>query len=240
MYLKLFKKTLCAAGAVAAIVALTGCSFGNSVKLKDSNRTFENAAFTKIDAYIDWGKFTLSSSDDENVYVVAKDVPDTFKTEIVNGVLVVDFNPKSNTSKPRKANTNVIVKVPAKDYADFNLDFGAGDSFIENLTCSKITINCGAGKLEAKNITTDSKVKVDGGTGSIKILESTIGGLDANLGVGEFLFTGTINGNISLDCGIGNATLNLENPESDFVGSNKKYSLNNNSGIGKITITYKN
>ena len=242
MFSKVLKATLCGATAIAAATALTSCVNVNvkEAKLDDFNRSFTDKSFTEIDADINWGELKIVPSSDNKVTVDAKDVPDTFKSEIKNGVLIVDFNTKSGTVAPKNAKTSVTIKVPEKEYEKLDLDLGAGDTTIEDLSISTIDIDCGAGELNINNIEADETLDISGGAGSIDISDSITGGLDADLGVGEFNFDGTVNGDIDIECGIGNVDIDLTNPESDFKGANSKYSLKVDKGIGKFSISYNN
>lgn len=240
MFSKVLKATLCGITAIAAGAALTSCVSIKEANLTNFNRSFNDKNFTEIDADIDWGELKIIPSSDNKVSVDAKDVPDTFKTEIKNGVLIVDFNTKAGTSAPKNAKTSITIKVPSKNYEKLDLDLGAGDTTIEDLSISTIDIDCGAGELNIANIEADKIMDIVGGTGAIDISESTFGGLDADFGVGEFNFDGTVNGDIAIKCGIGNVDIDLTNPESDFKGSNSKYSLKVDKGLGKFSISYNN
>ena len=240
MFSKVLKATLCGATAIAAATALTSCVSLKTANLTDFNRSFNDKSFTEIDADIDWGELKIVPSSDNKVSVDAKDVPDTFKSEIKNGVLIVDFNTKDGTVAPKNAKTSVTIKVPEKEYEKLDLDLGAGDTTLEDLSINTIDIDCGAGELNINNIEADETFDISGGAGSIDISDSITGGLDADLGVGEFNFDGTVNGDIDIKCGIGDVDIDLTNPESDFKGANSKYSLKVAKGIGKFSISYNN
>lgn len=240
MFSKVLKATLCGATSIVAATTLTSCVSIKTADLTDFNRSFNDKSFTEIEADINWGELKIIPSSDNKVTVDAKDVPDTFKAEIKNGVLIVDFNTKSGTVAPKKSKTSVTIKIPKKDYEKLDLDLGAGDTTIEDLSISTIDIDCGAGELNINNIEADETLDISGGTGSIDISDSITGGLDADFGVGEFNFDGTINGDIDIECGIGDVDIDLTNPESDFKGSNSKYYLNIDKGLGKVNISYNN
>ncbi len=237
MFSKILKASICGITTIAAGIAITSCA---NVTLTDYNRTFDDSNFTKINVDIDWGEIKIIPSNDNKVYIDAKDVPDSFKSEINNGVLIVSFHSKKflNFLKPKTNKTIITIKVPAKDYEKLDLDLGSGDTTIKDLNISKIDIDCGDCKLNIKNIKTDNILKIDGGTGSIDISESIIGGLNADFGEGKFNFNGTINGDIDIDCGIGDVNIELTNSSDDFNGSDSKYSLKVDKGIGKFNIYY--
>lgn len=246
MFSKVLKATLCGATAIAAATVFTGCvvitnqSNLNDIKCKSFSNSFNDKNFTKIDADIDWGILEIKPSTDNKVYVDATDVPDSFTAEIKNDTLVVDFNTDSTPKKVINKKTNITIKVPEKDYNKLNLKLGAGETSVKDLTINSIDINCGACELNMDDIKATKALKLKGGAGEITISESTLGSLDANLGIGEFSFNGTINGDIDVKCGIGDADIDLTNPKSDFEGKNSKYSLNLKEGLGDINITYSN
>lgn len=241
MFSKILKATICGVTAVAAGVALTSCANVN-VTLTDYNRTFTDSNFTEIEADISWGEFKIIPSSDNNVYVDAKDVPDTFKSEIKNGVLYINYYVKSNFKIPKDSKTIVTVKIPEKSYNKLKLDLGSGITSIQKLDVNNnIDIDCGSGELRLTDIKSNGALDIDGGSGDINITNSNFSGLDAELGSGNFsLASVAIYGNIDINCGSGNVDISLINPASDFNGDNSKYKLEIDSGSGNTNISYNN
>jgi hypothetical protein len=230
--------------------------------LKDYNETFDASDVTKLDLDISLADLTITQSDDNDIHINATDVPEEFTADVSNSTFSTRFNKKRGFylnlfSFIGKANINpsVEIKLPEKQYQSFILDMGAGDATIEEINCGNFKMECGAGKVECKNIYCTSgdidcgageviinnikckePLMVDGGAGEVRI-SGTIGGIDLDQGVGEFVFTGTINGDIDADGGVGELKFNLTNPASDF-GENGKYSIDIDSGIGSSSVNY--
>lgn len=80
---------------------------------------------------------------------------------------------------------------------------------------------------QALNVT--GEAEIDGGAGSIKIVDGSIANLDADTGVGEFILRARLSGSSKLDHGIGKADISLVGDESD-------YTITINKGIGEATL----
>lgn len=231
-------------------------------KTKDYNESFSADNVTKLNLDIEWADLTISQSKDNNIYINATNVPDDFTADIKNGTFTTSYRDKKHFTfhlpgifQNSHNNAAVEIKLPEKEYNSFILDIGAGESQISdikcdtfrvdcgagsvsftNINCSEGKVDCGAGDLTITNIDCQNKLKVDGGAGQITI-NGTLGGIDVDQGVGEFIFNGTINGNIDADGGVGEMTFNLTNPSSDF-GSNGKYRLDIDTGVGSSSVNY--
>ncbi len=240
MFSKVLKAALCGITAIAAGVALTSCENIKKANLIDLNLSFQDNSFSKINANIYWGKLKIISSDDDSISIYAQNVPDTFKSEIKNGVLIIDFNTKNGVIAPRNAKTSITIKVPEKDYKKLYLKLGTGNTTIKDLKISNIDVEYGTGKLNMNNVKADKLINIEGVKGTINISNSILGSVNADLGIGRVDFEGTVNGDIDIECGIGDVNINLTNPESDFKSSESKYKLKINKGIGNLNISYNN
>ena len=118
-----------------------------------------------------------------------------------------------------------------------DIDGGAGEVDIANVSCEKLMVDMGAGEMKVKDSELSGKMTVDGGAGEIEVINTSTGGLDIDCGVGEFTYSGRVEGDIKVDGGVGECTLDLENPSSDF-GKGKKYSLDIDTGVGDVTVNY--
>ena len=118
-----------------------------------------------------------------------------------------------------------------------DIDGGAGEVDIKNAQCEKLMVDMGAGELKVKDSKLSGKMTVDGGAGEIEVINTNTGGLDIECGVGEFTYSGRVEGDIKVDGGDGECTLDLENPSSDF-GKGKKYALDIDAGVGDVTVNY--
>lgn len=159
----------------------------------------------------------------------------------------------------------ICIKIP-RDYVfrEVDISVGAGTASIDRLEASSLSLDAGAGELDVKEVIAAETAKIEAGVG-----ESTIHNLQASeaelsIGVGELNISGKIDGDISVDCGVGDLVMELANQESDFnydvscgvgdvsingksysgVGRNytndsnsAKYDFDISCGVGSITVT---
>lgn len=229
---------------------------------KDYNESFSAENVTKLDIDTEWADLTISRSKDDMIHINAIDVPEAFTADIKNGTFTTYYQNSTPfyVHLPRflqksYSSSTVEIELPEKEYKAFILDMGAGETQVSDIECDKFRVDCGAGNVSftnikctegnvecgagevtISNIDCKNKLKVDGGAGQITI-NGTLGGIDVDQGFGEFVFNGTINGNIDADGGVGEVTFNLTNPSSDF-GSNGKYRLDIDTGVGSSSVNY--
>lgn len=191
-------------------------------------------------------------------------IGDTFKAETNNKYInsrqdknKLYIEEKHNWLKNDKS--ELIIYIP-KDFIfdGASIKTGAGKVNIEYLSTKQLYLNLGAGKVDIKNLNVSEKTKIEGGAGEININAININNLDLDMGVGKLFLTSKILGNnkinsgigeinlsligtledykISLDKGIGNATINGENMKNDKDYGSGINKLDINGGIGNINI----
>lgn len=250
--------------ALIGYIMLCNSDMRKYYKCKDYNSSFSSKSVTDLDLDIDWADLIIEKSPDDMIYVDATDVPEDFEASVSGNTFSTDFGANRTNFIPfttffgkNRVEPVIILKLPDKDYAKFTMELGAGDNRISGIKCTDLEvdcgagevnidqiecitgkINCGAGEFSITNMNCEGKLDIDGGAGEITITDSVLGGLDLDQGVGEFKFRGTINGDIDADGGVGEIVFDLENPESDFVGSGSKYKLDIDTGIGSKTVNY--
>ena len=161
------------------------------------------------------------------------------------------------------SNNELIIYIPIDFIFDgVEIDAGAGKVNIENLSTKQLYLNLGAGKSDINNLNVLEKAKIDGGAGEMNINATSINNLDLNMGVGKLSLTSKLTGNnkidsgvgkmnlyligtlddykISIDKGIGNATIDGENMKDDSTYGTGIDSLDIDGGIGSIDIEFKN
>ena len=132
-----------------------------------------------------------------------------------------------------------------------NLEIKTGDSFRVETNNSKITFSNDNGSVKVKeekynwsanndnaseliiyipeNITVLDEAKIDGGVGRTELKSCEINNLKANLGMGEFVFSGKLTGKSEVDSGVG--AINI-----DLLDSSKNYTIDLDKGIGAVTL----
>ncbi|WP_295151863.1 DUF4097 family beta strand repeat-containing protein [uncultured Ruminococcus sp.] len=180
----------------------------------------------------------VGTSEDGLVHLEGN-VPDGYTFNEHNGTLNIDLtldhvnfmNLNDDDKEP------VFIYLPDRMYEDFELNIGAGEITIDNISCKNAKLETGAGEIIVTNVKCENKLISDTGTGEIEISESVVGGLKANIGAGEFTYNGEVNGDIDVDCGVGECSIDLTNTKEEF---DKKYKVDIDTGIGDVNVTYGN
>lgn len=141
-----------------------------------------------------------------------------------------------NETKPFLASHSgmrVILTIPKGtffNYADINA--GAGSVRIEELKAGSLTINLGAGELNAGRLDALTEAEIDGGAGSVTICGGSLNNADIDMGIGELNLTSELSGKSSIDYGIGETNLIL-------TGSREDYKIELDKGIGEAWLECK-
>ena len=135
-----------------------------------------------------------------------------------------------NETKPFLASHSgmrVILTIPKGTvfgYADINT--GAGSVRIDELSAGSLTINLGAGELNAGRLDGLTEAEIDGGAGSVTICGGSLNNADIDMGIGELNLTSELSGKSSIDYGIGETNLEL-------IGKEDDYKIELDKGIGE-------
>lgn len=129
--------------------------------------------------------------------------------------LIIKETKKMNPG--RWKNIRVTLTVPEDTvFSRADIDTGAGEVFIENLTADSLILTLGAGELQGNNLIANNSATIDGGAGSITITNCALHNADIDMGIGEFNYTGTLAGNSKIDYGVGETNLTLSGSENDY------------------------
>ena len=203
---------------------------GEEVSTVEYSKDFNNVERLNINHKV--GKLNVRPG--SGFKVEASNVSDRFRAEVVNGTLIIDepdfmrrflwFN--FGTSREKSV---ITVYVPE----DFNakrieIDSGAGNVSLENLTTDYLKINAGVGEIYGKNLTA-MRVDADGGVGEMKLLDVNFTDVDFSSGVGSIDIEGMIFGKADFECGIGSVRISLKGARDD-------YALKVNAGLGNVRI----
>lgn len=127
-------------------------------------------------------------------------------------------------------NNELIIYIPNDFIFDvFLIETGAGKVNIDSLSTKQLYLNLGAGKVDINSLNVLSKAKVDGGAGDLSIIKSDIHNLDLDMGVGKLLLESKLTGNNKIDSGVGKMDLTL-------IGTLDDYQISLDKGIGNATI----
>lgn len=124
----------------------------------------------------------------------------------------------------------LILFVP-KDFHfnEVEIETGAGKVTIEQLSTNQLSLNLGAGNISIENLMVLEKAKIESGAGKLEIHDGTIQNLDFDMGVGSVSLTSKLTGNTKINTGVGTLQLSL-------IGTLEDYSITLDKGLGNATI----
>ena len=164
----------------------------------------------------------------------------SFKVETNNSKISFTENNGSVKIKEEKHNwlmnnkdytSNLIIYIPEDMIAldETKIETGAGKINIERLNTQSLYLELGAGDVYIKNLTVTKEAKIDGGVGRTELNSCKINNLKANLGMGEFVFSGKLTGKSEVDSGVG--AINI-----DLLDSSENYTIDVDKGLGSVTL----
>ena len=199
--------------------------------------------FSSVKLEVGFGDLKFAESGDDSYYVEYSTNDKKFvpKIGVENGVLVVaqddmKFKDYIGTSSQK---LTVIIYAPAKtEYSKVDIDSGAGDVNIENLTAKVFEIDLGAGDIRIKNSSLDS-VDIDNGAGDIFMENNTFVKLDIDEGAGDITLNsiGDLNRyRFDIDCGIGDVKVGGQKVSGEYKSGNGEKEINIDIGTGNVDI----
>lgn len=114
-------------------------------------------------------------------------------------------------------------------FDEADIETGAGKVTIDSLSADILDITLGAGKATVENLVANSRAEIEGGTGLLTVNGGSLNNLNLEMGVGSLTFKSRIEGNSSLDLGVGEAKLIL-------LGSREDYCIELDKGIGEARL----
>lgn len=138
--------------------------------------------------------------------------------------LSIRFKGKANYSG------TVTLELPAELYVDkMKVEVGAGNVESEVKLCTEeFKLEVGAGKTVLSNIQSD-EMKLEVGAGELVVEDTSVERLDAEVAMGQFRYTGSLLDEGKIELAMGEATLDLDDEESN-------YSVNASVGAGSIVV----
>ena len=124
----------------------------------------------------------------------------------------------------------LVVTVPdKKSFKKVALSAGAGDIFIESLSCGSLDLDLGAGQIDIDYIRAKNDANIDGGAGEMVIASGDINNLDISLGVGKTELKALLTGKSTVEAGVGELVLTLQ-------GKKENYTVFAETGIGEFSV----
>lgn len=161
---------------------------------------------------------------------------DTFKVETNNKYINSKQDKNKLYIKEKKHNlihnnnSELILYIPNDFVFDgVSIQTGVGKVNIETLSTKQLYLKLGAGKVDINNLNASENAKIDGGAGDININAISINNLDLDMGVGKLALIAKLIGNNKINSGVGKINLSL-------IGTLEDYEISLDKGIGKATI----
>ena len=130
-----------------------------------------------------------------------------------------------------KKASDLIIYIPEDMIAldEAKIETGAGNINIEKLNTQGLYLELGAGDVHIENVLVTQESKIDGGVGRTELKSCEINNLKANLGMGEFVFSGKLTGKSEIDSGVGAIKI-------DLLDNADNYTIDVSKGIGNVTL----
>lgn len=126
--------------------------------------------------------------------------------------------------------TKVILTVPEDvSFEKVTISAGAGEVKADALLAEKISLELGAGEVNIGKLTATARATINSGAGELKIGGGELANLDLDIGVGEANLESRLTGDCSIDYGVGELDLTL-------TGTAEDYRITLDKGVGKATL----
>lgn len=134
------------------------------------------------------------------------------------------------TKKNLKA-AHVTLQIPSGHKFDkVNMNVGAGTILIDRLEADELTLEGGAGKIEAQTLIANTEFDAEIGAGDFNMKEAVLGDTDIECGVGHFQIDRCeLNGNAEISGGVGEVNIGI-------IGEKKDFNYELSCGMGELEV----
>ena len=127
-------------------------------------------------------------------------------------------------------NEELIIYIPS----DFSFEYvaittGASKLNIDKISTKNLDLELGTGKVDINQLIVLKDTEIEGGAGKMTIKDGDIHNLDLEMGIGSLSLTSKLTGNNHIDAGVGEINLNL-------LGTMNDYNISLDKGIGSATL----
>lgn len=157
--------------------------------------------------------FKTAVSEDDSFYV-STDHVNKMQCYVKNGTLYLKaWNSRWGIGSTTRKITLYIPE--GQSFEKVEVELGAGEITLDDVTADEISLEVGAGKITAKNIRA-GELEISVGAGKVDLVRMDVDVLDAEIGMGELVGSGTIRRSAELECAMGNMELRLSGSQKDF------------------------
>ncbi len=165
---------------------------------------------------------------------------ETFSVETNNKYVTIKQNgsrlaikEKSHMFSKASRHNKVTIYIPVgMEFSDVSITTGAGVVDVSALTARDLDLELGAGEIVLNNLTVHHETSIESGAGEVTINKGNLHDLSLEAGVGECTLNTILTGEADITAGIGEVTVNL-------LDSRDNYTVYVEKGIGEITINGK-
>ena len=163
--------------------------------------------------------FFQTGSDTEHVVVTLKDGKSRYYDVGMKGdTLAIEYDEEQYWGT-NNDHTTLIVELPEGMSLDkMELDIGAADVHFDvpDVTCGKLLLDVGAANVIIEEINVTELLDTNVGAGNVEIYGGSYQNVKIDCGVGSFIMEGTVAGDLTASCDVGNVELNLTGEEEDY------------------------
>lgn len=161
---------------------------------------------------------------------------DSFSYSVNSEYIKVESN--SNTIKIKEKhhkkslpdNCFVTLVIPENQtFSSVDIECGAGDINADNISCKKLSLNLGAGDVNINTLTVLNKAEINAGAGDITVGSGSVSDLRCHIAAGNAELTAELLGDSSLECATGCLEVNL-------LGERDSYTISVDSALGEATV----
>ncbi len=154
---------------------------------------------------------------------------DKMTVKCENGTLTVADGRRA-PSFGNKGTVTVVLTVPENFAFDrIDMEAGAGNVKISDLTAERFCMEFGVGNGEIRALNVTEEAEIHGGTGRLILTDATVRDLDMELGVGDVTMQAALLGECEIECGVGRADISL-------LGEGADYCITAEKGLGEATV----
>lgn len=158
--------------------------------------------------------FNIQFSGDDSFYVEASDCG-KFQSYLEDGTLYIRTTTSSRTWGSWKGSKVKLYVPEGCHFKEADIDLGAGEMEFGALNAERISLGVGAGQITVSGLQTE-ELKMEIGAGGIEMKDVNLKGMKADIGMGNLQVSGSIEGDVDVNCAMGNVELNLAGRQQDF------------------------
>lgn len=148
-----------------------------------------------------------------------------------DGILQVKYGVENHAVYSKKGPELILALPEGIVLEEMDLDIGASELDFEtsSIICDTLTMNVGAGDVDAGYIEVRKQMEIVIGAGEVDIEGGSFQDIKLDCGVGSISLNGTLSGNLNAHCGMGEIDMKLAGTETDY-----NYDLS--CGMGELTV----